>query len=209
MIHRRSKAKIRRRTAIKKQLRIWHWVSSAICLAGLILFSVTGITLNHARTIPANPSIETIEDKLPTHLMPSVSSPETQDFLPADISDWLRGEFGFIAVASEPEWSRDELYVAQPRPGGDQWIAIDRASGEFLFERTDRGFIAWLNDLHKGRDTSTAWRLGIDIFAVASCVFGLTGLALLAIHSKRRPSTWPLTALGIILPALVLWLFGH
>ncbi|NIV36045.1 MAG: hypothetical protein GWN58_43325, partial [Anaerolineae bacterium] len=29
-------------------LRQWHWISSALCLVGMLLFSVTGITLNHA-----------------------------------------------------------------------------------------------------------------------------------------------------------------
>lgn len=34
-------------------LRQWHWVSSALCLAGMLLFAVTGITLNHATDIEA------------------------------------------------------------------------------------------------------------------------------------------------------------
>jgi len=26
----------------------WHWISAAICLVGMILFAITGVTLNHA-----------------------------------------------------------------------------------------------------------------------------------------------------------------
>ena len=33
-----------------KQLYQWHWISSAISLIGLILFAITGFTLNHAGT---------------------------------------------------------------------------------------------------------------------------------------------------------------
>src|SRR4051812_14498701 len=31
-----------------KNLHQWHWISSALCLLGMFLFSITGITLNHA-----------------------------------------------------------------------------------------------------------------------------------------------------------------
>ena len=46
------------RGAVSRQLRLWHWVSSALCLGGLLFFTVTGITLNHASDIEAAPSIE-------------------------------------------------------------------------------------------------------------------------------------------------------
>ena len=35
-----------------KQLHSWHWISAAVSLVGMILFAVTGITLNHAASIP-------------------------------------------------------------------------------------------------------------------------------------------------------------
>ena len=38
-----------------KQLHSWHWISAAVSLVGMILFAVTGITLNHAAQIPAEP----------------------------------------------------------------------------------------------------------------------------------------------------------
>ena len=34
-----------------RQMRQWHWISAAICLIGMLLFAVTGITLNHAGKI--------------------------------------------------------------------------------------------------------------------------------------------------------------
>lgn len=38
-------------------LRQWHWISSALCLVGMLLFSVTGITLNHAGQIESKPQV--------------------------------------------------------------------------------------------------------------------------------------------------------
>ncbi len=107
------------------------------------------------------------------------------------------------------EWSGDELYVALHRPGGDAWLAIDLGSGELLYELTDRGWIAYFNDLHKGRDTGPAWRWFIDVFAVACVVFCGSGLLLLQRQAARRPSTWPVVGLGVVIPLLLLIAFVH
>ena len=40
-----------RRAFWMRQLHQWHWISSALCLVGLLLFALTGITLNHAGAI--------------------------------------------------------------------------------------------------------------------------------------------------------------
>ena len=79
-----------------------------------------------------------------------------------------------------------EIYVSLPRPGGDAWLSIDLATGEAQYERTDRGWIAYLNDLHKGRNTGSPGRLFLDIFAVACVVFCVTGLVLLQLHGQRQ-----------------------
>ena len=50
-------------------LRKWHWISSALCLVGMLLFAVTGITLNNARLIPAQPIVTTIETELTPTLL--------------------------------------------------------------------------------------------------------------------------------------------
>jgi Uncharacterized protein conserved in bacteria len=64
------------------------------------------------------------------------------------------------------------------------------------FEQTRRGAIAYLNDLHKGRNTGPAWGWFLDVFAVACVVFCLTGLLLLHLHARQRAMTWPLVGLG-------------
>ena len=115
-----------------------------------------------------------------------------------------------VRVGDVPgEWSEDEVYVSLPRPGGDAWLSIDRDTGAFEYERTDRGWVSWLNDLHKGRNTGTAWRWFIDVFAVACIVFAVTGFFLLQLHARQRPMTWPLVGLGFVVMLLVAILFIH
>lgn len=98
------------------------------------------------------------------------------------------GARGRSELAGRPgEWSDGEVYVAMPRPGGDAWVSIDRTSGAITSERTDRGWVSYLNDLHKGRNAGTAWFWFIDVFAVACIVFTLTGLLLLQMHARHRP----------------------
>ena len=107
------------------------------------------------------------------------------------------------------EWSEQEVYLSLPRPGGDAWLSIDRTTGAVEYERTSRGWIAYLNDLHKGRNAGAAWRWFIDIFAIACLVFCITGLFLLQMHARQRPSTWPYVVLGLVLPLLLALLFIH
>lgn len=191
-----------------KQLHQWHWVTSAICLISLLLFSLTGITLNHASAISATPVTQEQEKTLPATLLTAMASQHSGP-LPDAVSDWLRDEMQLVTRGQTPEWSTDEVYLALPRPGGDAWLAIDLANGTVLAETTDRGWIAFFNDLHKGRHTGTAWFWFIDIFAVASLLFALTGLGLMMLHAKRRPATWPVTLAGLALPWLLIVFFMH
>lgn len=191
-----------------KQLHQWHWVSSALCLISLILFSVTGFTLNHAEDIGAAPVRKSHEGQLPTNLI-DLLSPLGEGPLPAAIDQWLQQRWGLNTAQRPAEWSEDEVYLALPRPGGDAWVAIIRSTGQVEAEITDRGWIAFFNDLHKGRHTGTVWAWYIDIFAAASLLFALTGLGLMMLHAKRRPSTWPVTLAGLVLPWLLIIFFMH
>ena len=88
-------------------------------------------------------------------------------------------------------------------------MSIDRASGAVIHEDTSRGVISYLNDLHKGRNSGTAWKWFIDIFAGACLVFTITGLFLLQLRSAKRRSTWPIVGLGLLIPAAVAIIFIH
>jgi len=201
----------KRRAFWLKHLHQWHWVSAAICLIAMLLFSVTGITLNHASEIAATPTVITREERLPAPVLARLaSSPDSEKApLPTVVSEWLRDEMGVRTDGQQAEWSEDEVYVSMPRPGGDAWVSIDRESGEVQYEHTDRGVISYLNDLHKGRNTGPAWGWFIDVFAAACVLFAGTGLFLLKMHSGRRPGTWPFVTLGLVLPVVVLILFVH
>jgi hypothetical protein len=190
-------------------LRQWHWISSALCLVGMLLFAVTGITLNHAAQIEAKPQVISQQAQLPEALQATLQDQLPTHGLPLALRQWLEAELAIRLDGRDAEWSDGELYIGLPRPGGDAWLSLDIDSGELEYESTERGWIAYLNDLHKGRNTGSAWSWFIDLFAGLCVIFSLSGLLLLQRYAGNRPSTWPVVLLGLVLPALLALLFIH
>lgn len=196
-----------------KQFYLWHWVSSALCLGAMLFFAFTGITLNHAADIPAKPQVTELKTTLPPELLKTIGPDETaaeqKKPLPAEVAQWLTRELKQHIGKPTADWSELEIYLSLPRPGGDSWLTLDRETGAVHYELTKRGAISWLNDLHKGRHTGTAWSWFLDIFSVSCVVFCLTGLVLLHVHARRRPGTWPVVAAGLLLPVVIILFFLH
>jgi hypothetical protein len=199
-----------RRAFWLKHLHRWHWISSAISLVVLLLFSVTGFTLNHAARIEASPRVERHAATLPPDLLGQLVARRPRSApLPPAVATFVVTHTGASVDGRAGDWSDDEVAVSLPRPGGDGWVSIDRETGEIQYETTDRGWLAYVNDLHKGRNTGPVWSWFIDVFALACVVFALTGLLLLQMHAGQRRMTWPMVALGLVLPVVVALLFIH
>ena len=194
-----------------KQLHMWHWMSSAVSLIGLLLFAITGFTLNHAADIEGSPVVTQQSAQLPQALLArlNAAAPDAEKApLPPAVAEWVEESFP-VKASAEAEWSEGEVYLPAPRPGGDAWVAIDLETGAASGEVTSRGWISYLNDLHKGRNSGGQWSLFIDIFSFACLVFAITGLFLLQLHSAKRKSTWPLVGLGLAIPAAIAIIFIH
>lgn len=209
-------SRLSQRTYWLKVLHRWHWISSALCLVGMLLFAATGITLNNAALIESKPQVQSENAQLAPALLEQARSSARNRTgrgdkapLPAELHDWLAAQWDLNVGARDAEWSDQEIYVSLPRPGGDAWLAIDLESGQVEYEVTSRGWISYLNDLHKGRYTGVAWSWFIDLFGVACLIFSVTGLFLLKFHANARPATWPMVGLGLLAPALLALLFIH
>lgn len=201
-----------------KHLHQWHWISSSICLVAMLAFAATGLTLNHAARIESKPRVSHRTAQVPVDLLAALrqqaatvdaNGASDKQPIPLVLSNWLSAQMSVDASDQAPEWSPQEVYVSLPRPGGDAWVRIDLESGKAEYEKTDRGWISYFNDLHKGRSTGVAWSWFIDIFAVACLVFCITGFFLLQMHARNRPATWPIVVFGIVAPLLLAILFIH
>lgn len=187
-----------------KQLHTWHWISAAVSLTGILLFAATGITLNHAGSIAATPRVERVEATLPHAVATMLAGRHAADApLPGPVAAAIARLVHLNTAGRAVEWSDEEAYVAMPGPGSDAWVSIDRTTGHVSAETTWRGWVSYLNDLHKGRNTGAAWFWFIDAMAVACLVFTLTGLLLLQMHARHRPMTWPLVGASVIVPLIL------
>jgi hypothetical protein len=194
---------------VYRTMHLWHWISAAVCFAALILFTVTGITLNHATVFSATPVVKTGTASAPATVTTAIAAGVDESGVPPPVAGWVADTFGVDLGAAAAEWSEEELYLSAPGPGRDAWVSIDRASGEARFETTERGWLAYFNDLHKGRNTGLVWKIFIDVVAAAVLFFALTGLVLLWIQARQRKSTWPLVTGGVGLVVALMIFFAH
>lgn len=193
-----------------RQIHSWHWISAAIAMAGTLFFAVTGITLNHVASIPAIPVVSELQGQLPQSVLKALDAPALPDSpLPKSVAIAVEDAVGLDASGRPAEWSDAEVYVALPRPGGDAWVSVDRVTGQLTAEVTERGWVSYFNDLHKGRNSGDVWFWFIDVFAVVCIIFTLSGLFLLQLHARHRASTWPIVIAGIAVPAFLAIAFIH
>ena len=106
----RAKRKAQRRAALMRQMVQWHWISAAVCLIGMLLFAITGITLNHAGAIEAKPQTVEVEGQLPPELIAVAKAAQAkQGALPDDIRAWLAKEVDAKAPkGAAVEWTDAE-----------------------------------------------------------------------------------------------------
>ena len=201
-----------RRAQWMKTLMRWHWISSALCLVGMLMFAATGLTLNNAGVFEsAQPSVQQYQATVPTAMRTALRAHTgaANAALPTDLRDWLSSQWQVRLPILPAQWSAAEITLDMPRPGVDALLRIDLASGQAEMQTSDRGWIAYVNDLHKGRHAGTTWSWFLDLFAAACLVFSVTGLLILQLHAKARPMVWPVTALGLVIPMLLAMLFIH
>lgn len=194
-----------------RQLHSWHWISAALSLAGMLLFAVTGLTLNHAGSLSARPSQEERQAAVPARLQAALQTlPDGGDQpVPPALARWAAEAFAIDIAELAAEVDADEVFVTVPRPGGEGALRLDRATASASYTVTSRGWVAYFNDLHKGRHAGRVWSWFIDGTAASCIVFTLTGFALLWMHGRARPFTWPLAGLSLLAPVLIALLFVH
>ena len=135
-----------RRAMWLKTLHQWHWISSAICLMAMLLFSITGFTLNHAAQIESRPEVTRSTAHVPAALLPALRSyadkhVDAEAPVPPQLAAWANDAFPVDLRGRSAEWSEEDAYIALPRPGGDAWLRIS-LEGNAEYELTSRGAIS-------------------------------------------------------------------
>jgi hypothetical protein len=188
-----------------KWARWFHVYSSMIAFLLIFFFGITGITLNHPTwTFGSDIQMSTVEGQLP--FSPTLAD-NTADYL--TISEFARSELGVSGSVDSFETTNDTIGITYRNPGYGADLFVDAIDGTYQLNVEQQGWVAVLNDLHKGRDSGSTWSWVIDVSAAFLVVVSLTGLLMQFFLRRRRRSAFASVAVGSILTVvLTLWVLS-
>jgi hypothetical protein len=186
---------------------LWlHIYVSMFGLAAVLFFSLTGITLNHPDWFSGDSERQVREEEGQIDLKwLNAGVPRTEGDAPTDpagqvakleVVEHLRKTHGVRGAMAGFQVDERECVVSFKGAAYAADAIIDRETGHYKVTQTEHGFIAVINDLHKGRDTGPVWSAVIDISAVVLTIISLTGLTLLFYLKLRRKPGVVVSLLG-------------
>jgi hypothetical protein len=187
-----------------KQWAAWsrwlHLYLSMISFAILFFFAVTGLTLNHTEWFEGQQKSVTKKGKLETAW---VNASDTSKIDKLKVVEYFRSNLQVRGSLSDFIIDEAQCTVAFSGPGYSADIFIERVSGKYDITETYSGFVAVINDLHKGRDSGVVWKWLIDISAVLMILVSVTGLMMLIFLKKRRMAGFLTGLAGLLIAYLV------
>ena len=175
-------------------------------LAVTLFFSLTGITLNHPDWFPSSELVRTATGNLPLEiLVKPVSQLESAAESRVDeleIVEQLRAGHDIHARLKDIVIDDYQIMVAFAGPGYSADVFIERETGKYEFNELRMGFVPWINDLHKGRDTGLLWSILIDVSALILTVISATGLSLVFWLRLTRRSSLMIAGVGTVAAAV-------
>lgn len=199
----RNGGELKRRT--HRWARWLHVYTSMIALLIVLFFGITGITLNHPTwTFGDDVDVTTVTGSLPfTPTRPDGSV----DYL--SISEYARDEHGVTGHVDSFETVGGEGSIAYKKPGYSANLRFAVDSGTFELTVEQQGWLAVMNDLHKGRDSGPSWRWLIDVAGGFLVVIAATGLVMQLFLRKRRRRALVSALVGVAVVLAVGWLSLH
>jgi hypothetical protein len=157
----------------------------------LFFFAATGFTLNHQDWFTAQQKTVQSRGALDRGWVQG-----SVDKLA--VVEYLRRKDGIHGAVDDFRIDDSQCAVSFKGPGYEADVVVDRGSGTYDVTETRAGFVAILNDLHKGRDTGKTWSKVIDLSALLMAAVSLTGLILIFyLHKRRLPGLLLLGACGL------------
>jgi len=174
-----------------------HTYLSMVSFTILLFFAVTGITLNHQAALTGEVKPQRYTGTFDASVL---KTPEAKK---DEIIGTVRGRHGIKAALSDFRVDNDQVQVSFKGPGYAADGFIDRGTGKYEILESRLGFVAVVNDLHKGRDTGKVWSGVIDASAALMTLVSLTGLVLIFfLHKRVRAGLYAL-AIGTLICYIV------
>lgn len=183
---------LRQRT--HRWVRWAHVYVSMFALMLILLFGLTGLTLNHPEwSLGANGSTVNVIGTVPASALGSGGAVE---FL--SISEFVRSEYGVSGRIADFGTDASGAYITYRGPGYGADLTFDPTTGAYSLVLDDRGWLGAVNDLHRGRSAGGAWAWTIDFSAILLITLAVTGLVLELFVRRRRRTALIVAAIGSI-----------
>lgn len=200
--HKKPAKKLKKGVAVVS--RWLHIYLSMVSFAVLLFFAVTGLTLNHPDWFADQ---QTTEERKGAIRAEWVQIADTSKIPKLEIVEYLRTKYAVKGAVSEFRIDDRELTVSFIGPGYSADAFIEREDATFTLTIIRSGFVAVMNDLHKGRDSGTKWAWLIDASAILMILVSLSGIVLICFIKKKRFSGFLILAAGAILCYLIFRIF--
>ncbi|MEZ5217197.1 MAG: PepSY-associated TM helix domain-containing protein [Ilumatobacteraceae bacterium] len=150
-------------SATTRKWTTWlHVYTSMIAFVVILFFGITGITLNHPSWTFGGAGSTTSE----SGTLPSGWNSDPVDFLA--VTEYVRTTYGVGAPVSSYSNTPGEGTISFRSPGYGADLFFSTTDGSFELNIEQAGFLGVMNDLHKGRDSNSAWKWLIDVSAGSS-----------------------------------------
>jgi uncharacterized protein len=170
----------------------------------VLFFSLTGITLNHPEIAFGSQVVRSdVVGEMPEHWR----SADGTDWLA--IAETLRHDHGVRGRVTDRY--EDDLggQLSFRAPGYASDLFFDARRGTFELVTESEGWVAVLNDLHRGRNAGAAWSWVVDLSAAFLVLVAVTGLVLLLVLRKIRAAGLIAALVGAVATvALGVWAVG-
>ncbi len=192
--------------AMKRATHRWarwlHVYTSMVALLIVLFFGITGITLNHPDWTFGDATSRTTTSG--TLAVDPTLDDGSIDWL--SIAEEVRADYDIKGSVADFGATDTEGSITFVNPGYAADVFFDTTDSSVDVTVEQQGFVAVMNDLHKGRDSGTAWSWVIDVSAGFLVAISVTGLTMQFFLRKRRRSALTSAVIGTVISIILIWI---
>ena len=186
-----------------RHARYVHGWLSAFAFIVLIFFSLTGLFLNNPSWFEPAKNENTVKLELPEQVVQSLMKQENPS---TELLNYVREKETVIGRFKSSELLDGEVMIRLESPAGstDIWALLD--TGEVEVTQKPATTVSLINDLHRGKNSGTAWSWLIDISAIVIMILSIAGFILFLSIKTRLMTHLLITASSLAVMILLIWL---
>ncbi len=185
-----------------RHARYVHGWLSAFAFLILIFFALTGLFLNNPSWFEPAKDENTVTVTMSPEL---ISKAKAQENPSTDILNFVRTKQPVVGRFQSSEVMDNEVMIRLESPAGstDVWAMLD--TGEIEVTTKPASTVSLINDLHRGKNSGTAWSWLIDISAIVILFLSIAGFILFLSIKSRLLTHLLLTATSLAVLILLIW----